>query len=508
MLITLVSLMVMSIVGLALASMSTQALRLTRMQRNSAVAFNLAESGAERALLWLRQQGSPPSSLSPIDPFGGAVTLGEGTYSVTIDGDDNNNSIPLKRYAIVSRGRMREREEVVELYVQATTFGRYAYFTDYEVSSISNGVIWFKAGEVVDGPAHSNNSENTPFHINYVNSNSPIFTDQVTAAGSSITWNPGQPADEATFQKVFEGGSRGYQLGVNRIELPDSTDRQKIAAWGSSVSFPSTNGVYLNASGSSPIGGVYIRGDAAVEFVDGGAGIQVVQITQGTTRTKITVDLTTNQTVVRRGDSDWSDSNGGGTVTSYSGVPNGVLYSTGNITSMKGTFADSYMSGSQLVRRNAWTVATDLAGNKNVTITGHVQYDTVPDKTRPWDDPLNLRAAALGVVARNIELDNACPTSLTLHGVMLAGGRNTADGSFYNEGWSGKSPGMLNLIGGVIQKKRGPVGTFNSSTGAQSSGYGKNYSYDRRMAVNPPPFFPTTGNYDRLSWTRGVAVNH
>lgn len=88
---------------------------------------------------------------------------------------------------------------------------------------------------------------------------------------------------------------------------------------------------------------------------------------------------------------------------------------------------------------------------------------------------------------------------------MMAGGKNTTDGSFYNEGWSSKSPGQLTLTGGIIQKKRGPVGTFDPNTGNQSSGYSKNYSYDRRMAVNPPPFFPTTGTYERLSWMRTQA---
>lgn len=505
---TLVVLMVMSIVGLALASNSTQALRLTRLQKNGSLAFNLAESGAERVLLWLRQQGSPPSELTPFNPFGGAVPLGGGSYTALVDGDDNNPSLQLKRYKLRCTGRALGREETVELFVQATTFGRYAYFTDYEVSSITNGPIFFKAGENVDGPAHSNNSDGSVFHINYVNSTTAIFKDQMTGVETSVVWKPGQPTSEADFQKVFLEGSRGYRLGVNRIELPETTDRQRNAAWGGTSGFPSSNGVYINADGSIPRGGLYIKGSATVEFVDGGTGKQIIQILQGSTRYKVTLNLVNGTTTLRKGDSDWSDSNGGGTVTNFNGVLNGVLYSSDHVTSLKGTLVDGHLDGSTLVNRNAWTVATDLVNGKNVTVTGHLKYQTFPDKTKAWDDPLNLRAAALGVVARNIELDNSCPTDLTLHGVMLAGGKNTTDGSFYNKGWSSKSPGTLTLTGGIIQKKRGPVGTFDPNTGSQSSGYQKDYSYDRRMAVNPPPFFPTTGTYERLSWTRTAAGNY
>jgi len=504
MFITMLVLMVMSIVGLALASGAQNILRLTRIQRNGSASFNLAESGAEAAILWLTQQGAPPSQTSPFNPFDGPVTLGDGSFTVTLDGNDNNPSLLLKQFVIRSTGNALGRTEVVEMLVQQSNFGRYAYFTDYEVSSLTNSAIWFKAGEIVDGPAHSNNTDGSVFHINYINSLASIFKADLTAVEDHMTFNPGQPATEADFLKVFSEGSRGYKLNVNRIELPETTTRQRNAAWGDTTGFPTTDGVHINASGSSPRGGIYVRGDSTVQFVAPSGSTQEIRIAQGSYRYKVTVDRANNQTVLRRGASDWtwSNSTSGLTVTTYTGLPNGVLYSTGHITSLSGTLADSRMSGSTLVSRNAWTIATDLVGGKNVTITNHLQYATPADPTRAWDDPLNLRAAALGIVARNIELDNVAPTNLTVHGVMLAGGRNTSDGSFYNEGWNTKSPGTLSLHGGIIQKKRGPVGTFNASTGTQSTGFAKNYSYDRRMAVNPPPFFPTTGLYERLSWSR------
>jgi Tfp pilus assembly protein PilX len=95
MLVSMLSLMVLSVVGLSLAANATHAMRLTRMQKNGSAAFNLAESGAERALLWLRQQSIPPTDLNPFNPFSGAVTLADGTYTATIDGDNANNGLEL-----------------------------------------------------------------------------------------------------------------------------------------------------------------------------------------------------------------------------------------------------------------------------------------------------------------------------------------------------------------------------------------------------------------------------
>jgi hypothetical protein len=87
---------------------------------------------------------------------------------------------------------------------------------------------------------------------------------------------------------------------------------------------------------------------------------------------------------------------------------------------------------------------------------------------------------------------------MTINGVALAGGQNTTYGTFYNATWDSVKKGSLHLLGGVIQKKRGPVGTFSGTS--LVTGYNKDYKYDRRLADNPPPFFPTTGEYDLKSW--------
>jgi hypothetical protein len=50
----------------------------------------------------------------------------------------------------------------------------------------------------------------------------------------------------------------------------------------------------------------------------------------------------------------------------------------------------------------------------------------------------------------------------------------------------GSSPGTLTVVGAIAQLYRGPVGTGSSSV---STGYGKNYTYDDRLAYAEPPYF-------------------
>ena len=51
--------------------------------------------------------------------------------------------------------------------------------------------------------------------------------------------------------------------------------------------------------------------------------------------------------------------------------------------------------------------------------------------------------------------------------------------------------GCLQLTGGIIQQTRGAVGT-TSGTGNL-----KRYSYNTCALTDPPPYFPTTGRFDR-----------
>ncbi|MCX6376859.1 MAG: hypothetical protein NTU88_12650 [Armatimonadetes bacterium] len=488
---TMMVMLLVTILCIGVLTVTSNTMFMTARQRVASEAFNLAESGAEMGALALRLMSSAPSGLTPFDPLGGDQSLGDGTYSVTVYPDPGNVASYLKTYRVISTGTIGSQTRKVEIIVRQATFGRFAYFTDKETSSVSGGAIWWRAGDICDGPAHSNNTSGSNFNINYVGSTAPIFRDILTASGTSISYNPSRPTDEPTFRKVYLDGSKGYRLGVPRVDLPASTNAQQNAAWGSEVGQPSTTGVYLRSDSQ---GGIYVVGDAAMQLGADGSGNQTIAITQGSNVTTITANLAGNTTTS-------TGPVGTGSPASCSSAPNGVIYCTGNITSLKGTVADNLYGGGKITTRSAWTIATDVNNNKDITITDNVRYNTRPNKTLSYDDPVNLAAATLGLVARNVKIASSAPTSLEINAVCLAGGQNTTAGSFYVTNYDTKQPtGTLTVLGGIIQKNRGPVGTFNSSTGQMTTGYAKNYSYDPRLASDPPPFYPTTGTYERLSW--------
>lgn len=487
--ITMVAMFIVTMATMGVLMVTANALHLSSKQRASALAFNIAESGAEIGALILKNEPIPP--MSEYDPCGGPQATDSGQFQVTITPDPNNGISYLRTYHIVSVGTALGETKTVRIVVRQASFGKYAYFTDKETSSISGGAIWWKAGETIDGPAHSNNANGSNFNINYNGSTSPIFLDMVTGAGNTINYSPGRPKTESAYKKVFKDGSMGYRLGVPAIPMPDSSDAQRNAAWGVSSGFPSSNGVYLCAGSS---GGVYVCGDAAMQFSVDGSGNQVLTITQGSNTTRITFNKFSRSTTL-------TGPVGAGSPTSAGSLGTGVIYCTGNITSLKGEIADNRVNGDEIQLRSSFTVATDVNSGKYIRISDNLVYHTRPDKTQDADAAVNLAAGTLGLVAKDIRISSSAPRNLEIDAVCLAGGQKTSGGSFYVENYDSKTPtGTLKVLGGIIQKARGPVGTFNSNTGQMTTGYEKDYRYDPRLASSPPPFYPTTGQYERLSW--------
>lgn len=472
--------------GSAVLSTMLRGLHASRRLEQGTLAFNVAESGVERGARWLEDQPYPPAGTATLTPFGTNQALGAGTYTVQVVPDSNNNNAILKAYKIVSTGTIYGQSERVEMYLRQQSFGRYAYFTDSETSSVSGGRIWFFRGDKIRGPAHSNNSGGSNFQIDWQNSTAPIFEDIVTAVGNSMNYNPSNPTTESQFLKIYKDGSRGYRLGVDRIPMPSSSDIQRDAAWGANSSFPGTNGVYVPANG-----GIYVRGDSNITMTVE-SGNQVFSIVQGSTTTKVTVNLAANTRTVKVGS---------GSPTTVAGSGTGVLFSTGNINALSGTIANNIVSGGTITKRNAYTIAADVVNGKNIVIPNPIKYASTPDPSLPLSHATNLTPGTLGLIARNVTVDTGAPTNMEIDAIILAGGETVANGSFGVEDYNTKSPtGTLKLIGGVIQKARGAVGTI--SNGSIQTGYAKDYYYDPRLADYPPPYFPTTGKYDTLSWKK------
>lgn len=171
---------------------------------------------------------------------------------------------------------------------------------------------------------------------------------------------------------------------------------------------------------------------------------------------------------------------GWGSPTTVSIPSNGAVFVEGDIT----------ISGTLNGRA---TIAADE--NHDIYIPDNVVYNTPP--TDPNCDDM------LGLVAGNsIYVTKGSPAGagIEIDATLMA----------FNECFTVQDfrtipvMGNLTVYGGIIQNYRGPVGTFWASSGECASGYSKDYHYDTRVVDEPPPFYPTTGRYELISWQEQI----
>ncbi len=131
---------------------------------------------------------------------------------------------------------------------------------------------------------------------------------------------------------------------------------------------------------------------------------------------------------------------------------------------------------------------SDTAGN--VFIDDDIVYAQDP-RTGLSDDVLGIAVENDVIITENVENNSDVVIQATIF---------SRTGSFRAENYDTRPvSGKIELYGGVTQKSRGPVGTFSATTGIKT-GFSKRYRYDERFLVTAPPFFPTTGKYEILSW--------
>jgi len=167
---------------------------------------------------------------------------------------------------------------------------------------------------------------------------------------------------------------------------------------------------------------------------------------------------------------------GWGTPTNYDlSHYNGIISSSGKV------FVQGTVNG-----------RVTLHSSDEVRITGDIKYASDPRKNSNSNDLLGIVSEGNVTVAYGAENDSG-NQDLQIDASILALGQFTVQ--YY---WTGSPRGTLNLLGGVQQQQRGPVGTFNS--GGIQSGYSKAYTYDQRLANTFPPAYPRTSSFAQLYW--------
>jgi len=135
-----------------------------------------------------------------------------------------------------------------------------------------------------------------------------------------------------------------------------------------------------------------------------------------------------------------------------------------------------------------------VASGEDMYITDNILYeDSTPGQgPNPGaDDLLGLISLENIIVADNAANRNDCE----IHAHMMA-----LDESFTVENYQWGDPrGDLTVYGGFAQDRMGPIGTFHHGYGI-STGYNKDYHFDRNMTTQSPPSYPQTDDYIVVDW--------
>jgi hypothetical protein len=229
----------------------------------------------------------------------------------------------------------------------------------------------------------------------------------------------------------------GYDSGVN-VALPgvDGFDTLKHAA--------STGGKWIADHGNVPV---------FIEFLANG-------------NVKWRID----------GNTDWSGGNWTEEpLTTF--APNGAVWVNENNLHIKGVLNGRVTVG----------------GKKTVWIDGDLTYAADP-RNGYSDDMLGLCADDKLYISDNAE--NRGPgNNFTLMGAVFS----RTDG-LWAENYSTRGvEGKMTTVGGMVQKIGGYTGVFSGNSIIHGFLPGGTY-YDERMLNDAPPFFPTTGNFEVVSW--------
>ncbi|MCW8804945.1 MAG: hypothetical protein OQK56_00675 [Ignavibacteriaceae bacterium] len=165
-----------------------------------------------------------------------------------------------------------------------------------------------------------------------------------------------------------------------------------------------------------------------------------------------------------------------------SAAPNGLIYAKDMVVHLQGIVKGKYTLGC-----SSSTSSTDKG---SIWLDDNIVYNTDPQVDPNSSD-------LFGIVAENyvwITENAANHHDINIHASVFSEKWGFGAYNYKNRSVDGD----INLLGGIQQNYRQPVGTFGSK-GIQS-GFTKQYRYDWRLQFMSPPFYPGTGGFKIVSW--------
>jgi hypothetical protein len=541
---------IVAIISLIMAFMSVSVL-LVQTDRSGIVhqtakdnAFSVAEAGIND-YLW-RVNKNSDYYLNVVHPAQGNdgvgnpkwLAYGNGEYH--IDVTQPTDSVPM--VTIKATGRKKGSSgayvtRAITTQIRKKSFTNYIYITNYETLEGSTEVIWWKTGDVIEGPFHTNDN----LHTN----GTPRFKQKVTIVGI---------LDKTNGTPIFD---MGYKEHADPLE------------------FPATN---LELNTWAKQGGYYYYGETTIILSGSNLIISNSDASGKTTGPKGTVGFPGNKVIYVDGGNSvkFTGTNGDAYVQgSYSGqltiAAKNAIYATGDIryqnatNDMLGLVADNYVrvnhynaQGQDVTLQGIMTVPANSTLKTGAILKAGTKCTNSADKAAspgglggtwtgsasPWTLSADRTTAADRTLAGSLTITagSKIKTNSTLktnsscvniNDIYPIGGSWTGAGPYtlssdrtmdgdvspfnieidaaiavvnhsfeFEDSDQGTVRGTLTVKGSIAQKYRGTVGTFNVSNGLNITGYLKNYVFDSRMTYLEPPHFlkPANSGFEIISW--------
>jgi len=430
--------------GLVLVS-ATQYMSSTRTESFER-ALTIAQSGAEYYRWHLAHDpvdftdgtGNPgPYVHSISDPYGNT----EGTFSLTVDPPASGSSI----VTITSQGWLNSHPEV-----KRTVKARYGIPSLSKFAFLHNANVWFGTGITVHGKVLSNGG----IRMDGTNDSLVQSAKATYTCGSETGCSP-------SAQKPGVWGSGGPQI-LWEFPVPVVDFNVLVVDFSTMRSAAQQNGIYLGPSGSY--------------------GYHMIFNADGT----VTIRRVTSA-ANRRG---WSVENGCENL--YQQISTETDVGTYSLASKPIIFAEDHLWVNGTVNGRATLVAARFPidiNNMNIWI-----YDNLTYVAKDGHSSLGIFAQNNIYYALNI------PTNFEINGALLAQkGRVIRHHYRYSNcsTYSSAVRNNLTIYGSIISNQKS---YWNFGTGPTSGFITRVVTYDPNLYFEPPPYFPTQGEYEFISW--------
>lgn len=355
---------------------------------------------------------------------------GEG--KITIDNTDAFGSVELTVEGAVG-STTESLKTTINIIANRNAFSIYAYFTDQEKTPNGNA-IYFTTGDILNGPAHTNGTIRIY--------GDPVFNGPISSHGGIYqTWG-----SDPTFNNTTD-------FNAKEIELPEEA--------------PGI--VDLAKTENGGIG--EFNDDIFVEFKEGDPSVN-------------------NDGTVEISDQTWEciQYSQNGNCAAYNEVPDlntTVTYNLADFNRVISTAGNMYVKGKV-------DGQITIHSKQDVKIMGDLEYEN----NNHNDHSQVISDDQLGIVSEDDTIvDNSAHSDHGSKDININASVLTLKGSFTVENYDeGGDRGTINLLGGLIQRTRGPVGLVDGT------GYSKSYTYDQRFQKNSTPGFPKMKRFKIESW--------